>query len=292
MNELTRKIHTPKPEWLKIKIPSGKNVFKIKKYLEERNLHTICQDAKCPNMGECWNKNHATFLIMGNTCSRNCLFCSVNTGRCEPIDINEPEKIAEMAEIMKLDYVVITSVTRDDLPDGGAAFFAEVVSVLKSRFKELKIEVLIPDFKGNPSNIDTVLNSKPDIINHNIETVRNLYKTVNRRPENYELSMSVLKHSSKNGFITKSGIMVGLGESISELENLFDDLIKNGVDILTIGQYLQPTPENLPVKKYYHPSDFSYLKEIAESKGFSGVVSGPFVRSSYNAMDLYKKVAG
>ncbi len=281
---------SPKPDWLRIKIPSGDDLFRLKKDLSSRNLHTICQDARCPNQGECWNKNHATFLILGNICSRNCGFCSVKSGICEEPDILEPEKIAEMVRIMKLKYVVITSVTRDDLPDGGSLHYKRILDKLRQEFPELGIEVLIPDFKGDLSAVDTVLNGKPDVLNHNIETVRKLYSYVNRKDENYDISLSVLKHSKSKGFITKSGIMVGMGETQEQLMELFRDLLNNGVEILTIGQYLQPTPNNVDVKEYIHPDTFKKLKVIGKSMGFKAVESGPFVRSSYNASSLFKNV--
>jgi len=282
---------SPKPDWLRIKIPSGDDLFKLKRDLNSRNLHTICQDARCPNQGECWNKNHATFLILGNVCSRNCGFCSVNSGVCEEPDINEPEKIVEMAKIMKLKYVVITSVTRDDLPDGGSLHYKNILVKLRKEFPELRIEVLIPDFKGVFSDVETVLSGKPDVLNHNIETVRKLYKNVNRREENYDISLSVLKYSRSKGFITKSGIMVGMGETREQLKELFSDLLENGVEILTIGQYLQPTPDNVEVIEYIHPDTFKKLKDMGESMGFKAVESGPFVRSSYNASSLFEKVS-
>ena len=283
---------SPKPDWLRIKIPAGKDLFKLKKDLTSRGLHTICQDAKCPNMSECWNKNHATFLTLGNICSRNCGFCSVESGQCEEPDRYEPEKISEMVKIMGLKYVVITSVTRDDLSDGGSAHYKKILDKLKREFPDLKVEVLIPDFKGDQKAIETVLQGNPDVLNHNIETVRELYKSVNRKEENYKISLSVLKYSSSRKFITKSGIMVGMGETTGQLRELFSVLLENGVDILTIGQYLQPTPENIKVKEYITPEKFLELKEMAETMGFRAVESGPFVRSSYNASALYSKVSG
>ena len=283
---------SPKPDWLRIKIPAGEDLFKLKKDLTSRGLHTICQDAKCPNMSECWNKNHATFLTLGNICSRNCGFCSVETGQCEEPDKHEPEKISEMVKIMGLKYVVITSVTRDDLSDGGSAHYKKILDKLKREFPDLKVEVLIPDFRGDQKAIETVLQGNPDVLNHNIETVRELYKSVNRKEENYKISLFVLKYSSSRKFITKSGIMVGMGETTGQLRELFSELLENGVDILTIGQYLQPTPENIKVKEYITPEKFLELKEMAETMGFRAVESGPFVRSSYNASALYSKVSG
>ena len=280
----------PKPRWLKAAIPAGENYFKIKKNLESRNLSTICQQARCPNISQCWNNYHATFLIMGDRCSRNCSFCSVKTGKPPPLLPEEGDRVLEMVDIMKAKYVVITSVTRDDLEDGGSSHFAGVITTLKTRRPEIKIEVLIPDFKGNTLHLDTVLNAKPDVLNHNLETVRELYPHVNRQSENYRVSLAVLRYGHEKGFITKSGIMVGLGETKEAVEELFGDLRKSGVDLLTIGQYLQPTKENVPVEKFYTPGEFEELKEMALSLGFKGVVSGPFVRSSYNALRLYEAV--
>jgi len=279
----------PKPPWLKSSIPAGENYFKIKNALEKRNLCTICQDARCPNISECWNNYNATFLIMGDTCSRNCSFCSVKGGVPGPLDSSEPGRVLEMTGIMKAKYVVITSVTRDDLEDGGSSHFAAVIKTLKTRKPGLKIEVLIPDFKGNPVHLERVLEAGPDVLNHNLETVRRLYLFVNRNPKNYDISLQVLKNSKEKGFITKSGIMVGLGELMDELKELFRDLRSSGVDLLTIGQYLQPTRQNVPVEKFYTPEEFEELKEIALSFGFTDVVSGPFVRSSYNADRMYRK---
>jgi lipoic acid synthetase len=282
----------PKPQWLKAGIPAGDNYFKIKKALEKRNLCTICQSAKCPNISECWNNYHTTFLIMGDTCSRNCTFCSVKSGTPQPLDNLEPQRILEMTEIMKAKYVVITSVTRDDLEDGGSSHFAAVIKELKTHKPDVKIEVLIPDFKGNTRDLDTVLEAGPDVLNHNLETVRRLYPHVDRVPQNYSVSLQVLKYSKAKGSVTKSGVMVGLGETVDELKETFQDLRNNGVDLLTIGQYLQPTRQNVPVEKYYTPGEFEELKETALSFGFSDAVSGPFVRSSYNADRMFRKCTG
>lgn len=279
----------PKPKWLKAKIPAGEDYFKIKKSLEKRNLSTICQRAKCPNISECWNSFHATFLIMGDTCSRNCTFCSVKAGSTKDLLPEEPQRVLEMTDIMKAKYVVITSVTRDDLEDGGSSHFASVITHLKTNRPDVKIEVLIPDFMGNTSQIDTVLDAKPDVLNHNLETVKRLYTHVNRPEQNYRRSLEVLCYSHDKGFITKSGIMVGLGETMDEIKVLLKDLRENHVQLLTIGQYLQPTKENVNVEKFYAPEEFSRLKELALSYGFTGVESGPFVRSSYKAHDMYEK---
>jgi len=286
----TTKNRAPKPEWLKAQIPSGENYFRIKKNLESRNLSTICQRAKCPNISECWNNYHATFLIMGDTCSRNCSFCSVNSGHPQALLKEEAERVLEMVDILKATYVVITSVTRDDLEDGGSTHFAGVIRHLKSHRPELKIEVLIPDFKGNIEDIDRVLAAQPHVLNHNMETVKRLYPYVNRRIENYDRSLQVLKHSHQQGFVTKSGIMVGLGETVAELHELFGDLRESGVKLLTIGQYLQPTKENVPVEKFYTPAEFVDLKNLALSCGFIAVESGAFVRSSYQAQGMYELV--
>jgi len=287
MNEIKR-TSNPKPKWLKAQIPSGENYFKIKKNLEARNLSTICQQAKCPNIAECWNNHHATFLIMGDTCTRNCTFCSVKSGTPAPLLEEEPQRLMEMVDILKARYVVITSVTRDDLEDGGSSHFARVISHLKQNRPEVKIEVLIPDFKANPKHLDIVLKAFPDVLNHNLETIKRLYPHVNRLTQNYKVSLEVLRYCSQKGWVTKSGIMVGLGETIEELEELFRDLRGSGVQLLTIGQYLQPTRDNVKVEKFYTPEEFEQLKTIAMSHGFKDVESGPFTRSSYQADRMYK----
>jgi lipoyl synthase len=280
---------TPKPRWLKAQIPSGEEFFKIKHQMESRGLATICQQAKCPNINECWNNYHATFLIMGDTCTRDCKFCSVKHGKPQQLMEEEAQRVLEMVEILKAQYVVITSVTRDDLKDSGSNHFAGVISHLKEKKSEVKVEVLIPDFSGKTELIDIVLAAEPHVLNHNLETVKRLYTHVNRREKNYHVSLSVLNHSHQRGFITKSGIMVGLGESLDELKQLFQDLRDNGVMLLTIGQYLQPTKDHVLVEKYYTPEEFVELKEIALGFGFSAVESGAFVRSSYQANRMYEK---
>ncbi|NIM12008.1 MAG: lipoyl synthase [Candidatus Aminicenantes bacterium] len=292
MRKIGNRKKQPKPKWLKAQIPGGEDYFRIKKNLEKRGLSTICQRARCPNISECWNNYHATFLIMGDTCSRNCTFCSVKSGNPAPLHPEEAQRVLEMVEIMKSTYVVITSVTRDDLEDGGSSHFAGVIALLKARRPGLKIEVLIPDFKGNTRHVDTVLDAGPDVLNHNLETVRRLYPHVNRKPENYHISLEVLRYGHDKGFITKSGIMVGLGETIEEIKETLQDLRESGVELLTIGQYLQATRENVPVEKFYTPEEFEELKEMAFSCGFRGVESGPFVRSSYKANKMYMKANG
>ena len=281
-----------KPDWLKAKLPTGNTFFRVKRYLQERGLHTICQSARCPNISECWGNGNATFLILGDICTRNCLFCSVKTGKPEGINKDEAKRIYEVIKILNLKYVVITSVTRDDLSDEGSNHFKNVVEYIKSNNKNIKVELLIPDFNANKNLLENVFTSKPEVIAHNIETVKSLYPYVNRSFDNYKISLNVLKMISDSGFITKSGIMVGLGESIDEILETFDDLLNSGVELLTIGQYLQPTKKNIPVKKYYSPKEFEVLKEKGLKMGFKEIESGPFVRSSYNADKMYYNYIG
>jgi lipoyl synthase len=282
-------IRTAKPAWLKTAVPGGAEYFKIKRELAQRNLGTICRDARCPNISECWNNHHATFLIMGDTCSRNCSFCAVKKGVPQPLNPQEAERILEMVDIMAARYIVITSVTRDDLTDGGSRHFAGLIKKIKEERSDLQVEVLIPDFKGSKEDLQRIFAAAPDVLNHNLETVKELYAKVNRNPHNYYISLNVLKLAKDNNLITKSGIMVGLGESRVEIEGLFHDLRKNGVDLLTIGQYLQPTKKNLPVEKFYTPGEFADLKKLALDCGFTAVESGPFVRSSYHAAQMYSR---
>jgi lipoic acid synthetase len=282
----------PKPRWLKAQIPAGENYFKVKTQLEKMNLATICQQAKCPNISECWNNFHATFLIMGDLCTRNCSFCSVKPGKPKPLLKDEPQRVLEMVDVLKAKYVVITSVTRDDLCDGGSTHFAEVITRLKTHKPGVKVEVLIPDFKGNRDQIDTILNAQPHVLSHNLETVKRLYPHVRRPARNYHTSLGVLNYAGGKGAITKSGLMVGLGESLDELEESFQHLRDNGVSLLTIGQYLQPTKDHALVDRYYSPQEFEQLKKIALDYGFTAVESGPFVRSSYKAQRMYEAACG
>jgi lipoic acid synthetase len=281
------KIITPKPNWLKVKLPSGENYFSIKNRLQNKNLHTVCQSAKCPNINECWNNNTTTIMIMGNICTRDCAFCSIPHGIPNPINPNEINEILDIVSILNVSYLTITSVTRDDLPDLGSSYFAEVVRALKIKFPKLNIELLIPDFKGKTDLLDVVLAASPDVINHNIETPKEFYSSINRHPASYFHSLSILKHASARGFITKSGLMLGLGETTEQLKSLFFDLAACQTNILTIGQYLQPTKHQIRSSRYISPDDFSKIRLIALEYGFSNVIAGPFVRSSYQAEKLY-----
>ncbi|MCX6555800.1 MAG: lipoyl synthase [Candidatus Aminicenantes bacterium] len=279
-----------KPVWLKASIPSGDDYFHLKNKLAEKGLPTICQSARCPNIAECWNHNQATILIMGAVCTRDCLFCSVPTGIPSGLDETEDQKVWQIAELMELSYLVITSVTRDDLPDKGSGHFAEIIRLLKKNRPQMKVEVLIPDFSGESRLLDTVLQAAPDVLAHNVETVPGLYPRLNRRAEAYRHSLQILAHAKKKGGLVKTGLMVGLGETRAEVGALFGDLKAIGVDLLTIGQYLQPDKHCLPVAAYYPPVEFAELKEVAATFGFSGIEAGPFVRSSYRAEQLFKAV--
>lgn len=271
-----------KPEWLKARVPGGENYAKLRNLIDARKLHTVCEEARCPNMGECWNSGTATFMILGDTCTRSCGFCAVKTGRAEFLDRDEPHRVGEAVASMKLRHAVITSVNRDELFDGGAQIFAETIHEIRSRIPECRIEVLIPDFQGDQAALNIVLNAQPDILNHNTETVPRLYKRV--RPQaHYNRSLEVLYRAKEQGFLTKSGLMLGLGESMDEVIDTMSDLREVNCDILTLGQYLQPTKEHLPVERYVHPSEFAMLKQKGIEMGFRYVESGPLVRSSYHA---------
>ncbi len=272
------------PDWLKTRIGGGTTYASVRKQLRDAHVHTICEEAKCPNMGECFSRGTATFLILGDTCTRNCLYCNVCHGTPKPLDFNEPFHIAESVQKLRLTYAVITSVTRDDLDDGGAQHFKETIDCIKKLNPCCKIEVLIPDFNGNMRSLKTVLSAQPTVLNHNIEVVSSLFDSI--RPQgNYNQSLTLLKRSKElfPEIPTKSGFMVGLGEDNSEILTLLDDLRSIDVDFLTIGQYLQPSKNHLPVKKYFTPDEFQYLKEKALEKGFQKVESAPLVRSSYHA---------
>jgi len=281
----------PKPRWLKKRLPTGPEYERVKELIGRDRLHTVCQEARCPNMWECFSQQTATFLIMGSRCTRNCRFCSVAQGPAGPPDPAEPERVAAAARQMGLRYVVITSVTRDDLTDGGAAFFAETIAAIHRRIPAARVEVLIPDFQGNLQALRLVLNARPDVLNHNIETVPRLYTTV--RPQaRYRRSLQLLSRvkTYAPGMPIKSGLMLGLGESSAEIHSTLQDLVAAGCRILTLGQYLQPSKAHLPIKRYITPAEFENWKNIALEMGFCEVASGPFVRSSYHAKELYQAV--
>jgi len=282
-----------RPSWLKVRFPQGPNYSELKTLMREQRLNTICEEAMCPNIGECWENRTATFLILGEICTRNCGFCSVTTGRPTGLDLDEPRRLAEAVEKIGLRHIVITSVTRDDLPDGGAAIFAETIRELRDRVPGCGIEVLIPDFQGNWDALATVMAARPDILNHNIETVPRLYRRV--RPKAiYTQSLELLKRARDlvPEAVTKSGLMVGLGEEREEILQVFADLRASDVGVLTVGQYLRPTMHHLPVERYVAPEEFAELKTIASGLGYRHVESGPLVRSSYHAHEQVPVAAG
>lgn len=277
------------PEYLKRGLIDTDKTKKVRQILKEKCLNTVCEEARCPNKAECYSKDTATFMIMGDTCTRNCRFCNITSGKPLPLDKEEPFHVAQAVKELKLNYAVITSVTRDDLPDGGALHFAQTITEIKKYSPGTKVEVLIPDFKGDMEALYTVLNANPDVLNHNIETVPDLYKKV--RPQAiYERSLKVLKYA-KSRIITKTGIMVGLGETKESLISLFKDLKNIDIDILTIGQYIQPSKNHIEVIKYYTPEEFNQLKELAENEGIKIVISNPLVRSSFKAFEAYKSIS-
>lgn len=276
-----------KPPWLKRRLPAGKGYENVRRLLDKNCLHTVCQEAQCPNLWECFTEGTATFLILGDRCTRNCRFCAVAQGPLGPPDHEEPERIAEAVQTLNLSYVVVTSVTRDDLPDGGAGHFAATIKCIRKSGPDTRVEVLIPDFLGSESALDLVVNAVPDVLNHNLETVKRLYPQV--RPEAiYERSLALMKYVHANSAIpVKSGLMLGLGESNDEVQDTLQDLLDNGCSLLTLGQYLQPSKAHLPVVEYIPPEVFESLGRKARSMGFKEVASGPFVRSSYHAKDLF-----
>ncbi len=277
--------HIRKPEWLKIKLNTNENYTGLKKMMREKNLHTVCEEARCPNIHECWAvRKTATFMILGDVCTRACRFCAVKTGLPNELDLKEPERVAESVKLMGLKHAVITAVARDDLKDGGAGVYAETVRAVRRANPFCTVEVLPSDMMGKYENLKTLMDARPDILNHNIETVERLTPRVRARAT-YERSLEFLRRAKEMqpDIPTKSSIMVGLGETKEEIIQTMDDLRANNVDIMTIGQYLQPTRKHLKVQKYYHPDEFTELKEIAMSKGFSHCESGPLVRSSYHA---------
>lgn len=277
-----------KPEWLKISIGANERYTETKRIVESHCLHTICSSGRCPNMGECWGKGTATFMIGGDVCTRSCKFCNTQTGRPLPLDASEPVHVAESIAMMKLSHAVITSVDRDDLPDLGAAHWACTIKEIKRLTPQTTIEVLIPDFQGRAELVEQVIEARPDIISHNMETVRRISPLV-RSAANYDTSLQVIRQIADSGIRAKSGIMVGLGETPAEVEELMDDLLATGCEILTIGQYLQPTHRHYPVAAYIQPAQFVWYKEIGLEKGFKQVESAPLVRSSYHAEKHVKR---
>ncbi|MEQ1574060.1 MAG: lipoyl synthase [Vicinamibacterales bacterium] len=277
---------TPKPEWLKVRAPGSENFLRLKGIMKDLRLNTVCEEARCPNIGECWHQGTATFMILGEICTRACAYCAVSHGRPNELDVAEPARVASAIEAMALKHAVITSVDRDDLADGGASIFADTIRQTRARVPGCRIEVLIPDFQGHEASLRTVLDSGPDVLNHNIETVPRLYRMA-RSGGRYPRSLELLDRSRHYApaIATKTGIMVGLGEEIDEVMTVFDDLRGVGVSILTIGQYLRPTPAHAPMARYYHPTEFAHLKSEALARGFVHVESGPLVRSSYHASE-------
>ena len=274
----------PKPEWLKVRAPGSENYLRLKALMQELKLHTVCEEAHCPNVGECWHHGTATFMILGDVCTRACAYCAVSHGRPGELDLAEPARVAHAIETMALRHAVITSVDRDDLADGGACIFADTIRQTRARVANCRIEVLIPDFQGVEASLIEVLDAGPDVLNHNIETVPRLYRMA-RSGGRYPRSLELLDRARryKPAIPTKTGIMVGLGEAFDDVVSVFDDLRGVGVSILTIGQYLRPTPTHAPMIRYYHPDEFGELKAIALARGFAHVESGPLVRSSYHA---------
>ena len=276
------------PEYLKRPIIDTEKTREVRKILKVNCLNTVCENARCPNKNECYTKHTATFLIMGNNCTRNCRYCNITCAKPEPLDSNEPKHVAQAVKALGLKYAVITSVTRDDIPDGGAQHFANCIDEIRKLCPETKIEILTPDFKNDKNSLDLIIKAHPDVFNHNIETVKEVFKTA--RPQgNYENSLDVLKYIKYNSNIkTKSGLMIGLGETFEQIESTMKDLKNVGCDILTIGQYIQPSKEHLEVSKYYTPEEYEILKQMAKDVGFKNFQIGPLVRSSYNAAGLIK----
>lgn len=271
-----------KPKWLRVKLPTGENYKKVRQLVDEHKLHTICESGSCPNMGECWGEGTATFMILGNICTRSCGFCAVQTGRPEAVDIYEPGRVANSVKIMGVKHAVLTSVDRDDLKDGGSEIWAQTVRAIRQQSPQTTMETLIPDFAGKWENLQVIVDVAPEIVSHNLETVRRLTKQV-RIQAKYDRSLEVLFRLKKGGMKTKSGVMLGLGETPAEVLETMQDLVAVGVDILTLGQYLQPTLRHLPVVEFITPEQFDFYKEEGLKMGFRYVESGPLVRSSYHA---------
>jgi lipoic acid synthetase len=280
-----------KPPWLKKRIPPFQDLQRVKSILNDSSLHTVCEEARCPNLGECFSRGTATFLILGRRCTRNCGFCAVEHGTPAPPDETEPERVAQAVKKMSIHYIVLTSVTRDDLPDGGAFLFAKTIRAIRALSPKIKIEVLIPDFKGDLNSLEAVLKECPEVLNHNIETASRLYPEV-RPLADYKRSLHLLKRSKEDypHIPTKSGFMLGLGETHEEVLEILRDLKEVGCDFLTIGQYLQPRQDHLSVVRFIPPEEFEEYKKIGEGMGFKSVASGPFVRSSFHASEMFETI--
>lgn len=271
-----------KPSWLRVKLPTGESYRHVRSLVDDHKLHTICESGNCPNMGECWGEGTATFMILGNVCTRSCGFCAVATGRPDPVDYDEPQRVAEAIYLMKVKHAVITSVDRDELKDGGSIIWYNTIKAVKSLNPETTLETLIPDFKGQMENVQRIIEAAPEVVSHNIETVERLTRQV-RIQAKYRRSMDVLKVLKEGGMRTKSGIMLGLGERKEEVLQTLEDLRNSGVDVITIGQYLQPTNKHLPVQRFVHPDEFAEYREAGYQMGFDYIESGPLVRSSYHS---------
>jgi lipoyl synthase len=278
-----------RPDWLKVKLPSGDNFTDVKNLMRKQGLHTVCEEAKCPNIAECWNHRTATFMILGDTCTRSCGFCNVKVGIPNELDLKEPRRVADSVKELALRHVVITSVNRDELKDGGAFIFGETVRLIREEMPDTTVEILIPDFRGIETAFEVIIQNPPDILNHNLETVKRLYHVV--RPQaKYERSLDLITWFKQRGLKTKSGIMVGIGERFEEVAEVMKDLVDAGCDILTIGQYLQPTKAHLPVDRFVTPEEFRSYKEEGLKMGFRIVESSPLVRSSYHADEQARAV--
>lgn len=281
-----------RPPWIRVRAPSGETYEQVRDLMRSKTLHTVCEEAQCPNLGECWGKGTATFLMMGDTCTRSCGFCDIKTGMPNPLDWAEPNRIAESVRAMGLQHVVITSVNRDDRPDGGAPLFAMVIRRIRQLQPGCSVEVLIPDFKGSELALKIVMDAQPEILNHNVETVPRLFKKAQPQ-DRYEWALATLENARRMDplVLTKSGIMLGLGETVDEVQSTMADLASIGVDILTLGQYLQPSKSHLPIERYYTPNEFAELRDIGLQMGFKWVESGPLVRSSYRAAEQVRELS-
>jgi lipoic acid synthetase len=283
----------PKPPWLKVRAPGSPGYLRLKGLVRELGLHTVCEEASCPNIGECWHHGTATFMILGGVCTRSCGYCNVTHGRPEPVDPDEPARVADAVRALGLAYAVVTSVDRDDLPDFGASAFAATIRAIRARVPSCRVEVLVPDFQGSEASLRTVLEARPDVLNHNVETVPRLYRTA-RPGGRYARAIELLARARRIApdIPTKSGLMVGLGERWDEIVGVLRDLRAAGCAIVTIGQYLRPSPAHLPMARYYHPDEFAELKRIGLAMGFAHVEAGPLVRSSYHAHEQAEAAAG